>query len=308
MKVLLDLDRLLNEGKITQAEFDKFSQFAARSTSSLAFNILIGFGVIAVAGGTLALLPRPVTAIVLGTFVSAVGITLIQTRVKQWMVLANICVLVGALLFGGGVIKAGEGSIASFLLVAAAFAGASVFARSGLLAVLSVVALSSCVGARTAYFHAAYFLGIQEPSVTVILFTIFSIGLYQLSKRIGAEYQRLAVIAARTGVFLVNFGFWIGSLWGDRLEKAQIIIADWVFGLLWAVALLATGVWAWRTNKRWVLNLVATFAAIHFYTQWFERLGARPGTVLIAGLLALGFAIAVRTINVKLTKGTEGDA
>jgi len=40
---------------------------------------------------------------------------------------------------------------------------------------------------------------------------------------------------------------------------------------------------------RWVLNTVATFGGIHFYIQWVEYLGASSGSVLIAGLLALGF-------------------
>ena len=30
---------------------------------------------------------------------------------------------------------------------------------------------------------------------------------------------------------------------------------------------------------------------------WFENLGATPGTVLIAGLLALGFAAGLRSVN-----------
>jgi len=41
---------------------------------------------------------------------------------------------------------------------------------------------------------------------------------------------------------------------------------------------------------------------MHFYTQWFERLGASAQTVLIAALLALGFAIGLRALNVKLGK------
>jgi len=181
MKVTIDLDKLLEEGKISQAEYDKFTQFSARGTAALAFNILVGFGVIAVSGATLALLPTPTTAIALGLVICAAGIALVYARYEQWMVLANICVVVGALLFGGGIIKAGEGSVGSFLLVAAAFAGAGVLARSWLLTVLAVLALSSCLGARTGYLHATYFLGIQEPTLTVLLFTIFSIGTYQLS-------------------------------------------------------------------------------------------------------------------------------
>ena len=42
-------------------------------------------------------------------------------------------------------------------------------------------------------------------------------GAYLISKRLKADYERLAITAARTSIFLVNFGFWIGSLWGDRL-------------------------------------------------------------------------------------------
>ena len=300
MKVTLDLDKLLQEGKISRAEYDKFSQFSTRSTSVLAFNILIGFGVIAVSGATLALLPTPATAIALGLAICATGIALVYARYEQWMVLANICVVAGALLFGGGIVKAGEGSVGSFLLVAVAFAGAGIFARSSLLTVLAVLALSSCLGARTGYFHATYFLGIQEPTLTVALFSIFSIGTYQLSKRLPADYQGIAIAASRTSVFLVNFGFWIGSLWGDRKHGGEIVIADWVFASLWAVALIAAGAWAWKRNRRWLVNVVAVFGGIHFYTQWFERLGASAQTVLIAGLLALGFAVGLRAVNARV--------
>ena len=304
MKVAIDLDKLLEEGKINQAEYDKFSQFAARDTAALTFNILVGFGVIAVSGATLALLPTPTTAVVLGLVVCAAGIALIHARYEHWMVLAHICVLVGALLFGGGVIKAEEGSVGSFLLVAAVFAGTGIFTRGSLLTVLAVLALSSCLGARTGYFHATYFLGIQEPALTVVFFTAFSILAFQLSKRLAAAYQAVAIAASRTGVFLVNFGFWIGSLWGDRKQGGEVVIADWVFAGLWAIALIVAGVWAWRHNRRWLVNVVAVFGGIHFYTQWFERLGASAQTVLIAGLLALGFAIGLRTLNAKLRRET----
>lgn len=300
MKVTLDLTKLLQEGKISQAEFEKLSQLSAQGTGSLAFNILIGFGVIAVSGASLALLPTSATAIIAGLIISFVGLVLVQVRSRQWEVLANICILVGALLLGGGVIKLGEGSVSSFLLVTVVFSVAGIVARNGLLIALAVLALSSCVGARTGYFHATYFLGIQEPTVTIVLFSFLGIGAYQLSKHLAADYQRLALTGARTSVFLVNFGFWIGSLWGDRNKQGALLIPDWLFAALWAVALIATAVWAATQNRRWVLNTVATFGAIHFYTQWFERLGATPATVLFAGLLALGFAVGIWSFNRQL--------
>jgi len=216
--------------------------------------------------------------------------------------LANICVLVGALLAGGGVVAIGKGSVGSFLLIAAAFTGAGILARSGLLIALAVLALSACIGARTWYKHASYFLAIQEPTLTVGLFTTLAIVAYQISKRVPSEYEGLALMGARTSVFLVNFGFWVGSLWGDLTQQGNFLASRLVFSALWAIALGATGVWAWSQNRRWVVNVVAVFGAIHFYSQWFERLGASPGSVLTAGGVALGFALGLRALNAKLTQ------
>jgi hypothetical protein len=42
---------------------------------------------------------------------------------------------------------------------------------------------------------------------------------------------------------------------------------------------------------------VAVFGAIHGYTQYFERLGASPGTILVAGLAALGIALIIVRYN-----------
>lgn len=297
MKVTLDLDKLLSEGKITAIEYAKFKELAAESTGSLAFNILIGFGVIAVGGAALALVPTSATAIILGLFVLITGLAVLRGSFEQWRVLANICILVGALMTGGGIILDFEGSLPSILSVTAIFTVASILARSTLLAVLATLILSACIGAKTGYFHASYFLVIEEPTVTVILFSVLAVALYQLSRRLTPEYEGIAVASARTSVFLVNFGFWVGSLWGERSDQRDIIISEAVFAVLWALALLATGIWSWRSNRRWVLNTVATFGGIHFYTQWFEHLGPSPGAVLVAGLLTLGFALALRTAN-----------
>lgn len=300
MKVTLDLDQLLEDKQITQDEYDRLSSFAAASTGSLAFNILISFGVIAVSGATLALVPTPITAILIGVIVMAGGLALSRSGLDQWSVLANICILVGALMMGGGITIEAKGSLFSILLVTAIFAIASILVKSGLLAVLATLMLSASIGAKTGYFHASYFLVIQEPIVTVILFSVLAVGLFQLSKTLSADFERIAIASSRTGVFLVNFGFWIGSLWGDRTETGAVIVSDTVFSLVWAIALVAAAIWAWQVNRRWLLNIVAVFGGIHFYTQWFENLGASPSTVLIAGLLALGFAIGLKSINTRM--------
>jgi hypothetical protein len=201
-------------------------------------------------------------------------------------------------MLGGGLIILSEASVWSFLLLAAGFAAAGIVARSSLLVVLSILALSSSIGARTGYEHATYFLGIEEPTATIALFSALAIGTFQLSKILASDYERLAITAARASVFLVNFGFWIGSLWGDEIEGLKI--DDWVFALLWAAGLIATAVWGAMQNRRWVVNTVAVFGAIHFYTQWFERLGADPLSILLGGLIALGFALALWYFNRQL--------
>jgi hypothetical protein len=88
-------------------------------------------------------------------------------------------------------------------------------------------------------------------------------------------------------------GFWVGSLWGDKLKG--IIVPRELYVVLWAVVLAGVGVWAWRTNRRWPLITAVVFAAIHFYTQWFERLGANPAAVLLGGALLVGIGFGLKT-------------
>jgi iron complex transport system permease protein len=297
MKVTLDLTKLLEEGKITKEEHDRLAGFGAVGTGSLAFNILLGFGVIAVSAGAVALVPDPTTGIVLGLIVLGIGLAIYASRAHHWEVLGHICVLIGALGLAGGIVVLADASMWAFLAITVGFAAAGIVARSGLLIVLAVLAFSSSLGARTGYEHATYFLGIEEPTLTIVVFSIVAAGAFFLSKVLPSAYERLALMAARVSVLLVNFGFWIGSLWGDASEQLGINIDEMVYVVLWAAALIAIGTWAVRENRRWVVNIAAIFGAIHFYTQWFERLGAAPVTVLLAGILALGFAIGLWHFN-----------
>jgi iron complex transport system permease protein len=304
MKVTLDLDKLRREKRITQEEYTKLLGFAAAETGSLALNIVLGFGVIATAGGALALLQSAGASIVLGAVLGFAGISISERHPRTWGVLGATLLLVGALLTGGGIIYSTHGGPGGFLVVTALAAVAGVAARSGLLVSVATLCLSAAVGATTSYGHASYTLVIEQPGLTVLLFTLVSWGLYRISLQLEPELQRLAVIASRTSLFLVNFGFWVGSLWGDSLggrRRWEVgsgdTIPDWAFALAWAVALIATGTWAARENRRWVVNLVAVFGAIHFYTQYFERLGASPGSIIAAGLAAIAIAMTLVRYN-----------
>jgi iron complex transport system permease protein len=299
MKVTLDLDALLAEREISQDEYDRLSTLSIRSTGSLAYNLLIGFGVVAISGASIALFPEPETVVGIGLGILLFGGTLLRMRSEVWLVLANISLLVGAMMAGGGFVFIQGGSLGGLLLLALLFVVIGVFARSALLVVLATLTLSASIGARTGYFHASYFLVIQEPLITVAFFSLLAIGLYHLFKKLSADYQRLAIISSRTAVLLVNFGFWVGSLWGEQNSAKEVVISDSVFSIFWAAALLVTAIWSWRKNRVWVLNTVAVFGGIHLYTQWFEYFGASPNTILIAGLLVLAAALSMKHINRK---------
>lgn len=311
MKITLDLSKLVEEGKLTPAEAERLKSLASSQVGSIAINALIGFGVMAVAAGAVALVPTPLTAVILGIAIFLAGFAIAFKLAQQWAVLGQICLVVGALMFSGGVIAFGQGSLASMLIVTAAFLGGAVAARSSLLMALAVLAMSACLGARTGYSHAMYSLAIFEPTLTVVLFSALAYIAYVISKRLPADFERISLAASRTSILLVNFGFWIGSLWGDPLMLLRgmsgitppanyidrIVIPSIAFSIAWALALIAAGIWAVRVNRLWLVNVATVFGAIHFYTQWFERLGASPLSVLLGGVVMLAIAVGLWMFN-----------
>ncbi len=319
MKIVLDLSRLVEQGRLTPAEAERLKALAAEETGSLGLRILTGFGVIAASAGAVALLLTAfnftaLSGAAIGAGVYAAGLALLFLRGEVWALLAQTLIVFGALTGAAGLIALDNGALRAALLVTLLFAGTAVAARSSLMAVLAVMALAACLGARTGYVHAMYSLSIQEPAITVVLFSLVALVLYLLSLRLRADHERIALAGARMAVVLVNFGFWIGSLWGDRLRllryltqndvtggpnftAAGAVIPPAVFSVGWALALIAVGVWGVRAGRRWVVNLAAVFGGIHFYTQWFERLGANAFSVLTGGVILIAVALALRAFN-----------
>lgn len=304
MKVTLDLDQLLADHRISQDEYDRLASLAARDTASLALNVLVAFGVVAVAGATIALLKSAPVTTALGIAIAAAGIAADRMAAERWQPLGTILLLVGSLTAAGGVIALTDGSPLAWGALAIAFGAAALAAQSGFLAALSPLALLAASGGRGGYGHALYWLGVEQPLMTIVLFGGLAALAHWWSLGVPPERSRLVTIFARTCAFIVNLGFWIGSLWGDALrprgapaERWTPVVPDWAFVIAWAVALVAAGVWAARRNLRAVVNIVTVFAAIHFYTQYFERLGATPGSVLVAGLMVLGLAVVLIRYN-----------
>jgi iron complex transport system permease protein len=295
MKITLDIDQLLSDGRISQEEYVRLKQFSTENTASLALNILLAFGIITVAGGTIALLQSSAATIGLGLVLAALGGYICCANIDKWKLLGSILLPLGALTTAGGIIAMTHGSIGGFASVAVLLIAGGLVARSGLLVSLSVFAILSALGGATGYEHAAYYLCIERPLLTVIVFAVLAALTYASSRRLPTPYSRLAVIFSRTAVIVANFGFWVGSLWGDSSFNSSD--SEWFFIIGWAAIILAVGVWAAFRDSRWLVNTAATFGAIHLYTQWFEHFQASPASIVIAGLFTIGIAYALISYN-----------
>jgi hypothetical protein len=224
------------------------------------------------------------------------------------------------LLLAGGVIGLAEADFSglaflALLFLALLFLALAVAIRSNFLMALVPLTLAGALGSSTGYMHAVYMLTVNEPSITIAFFALLAGAGYLVSQHVGQAYEQLAITFARVSLILVNFGFWIGSLWGDypgqtwaqgeeyRLwsnqeawRAAHLHIPEIAFIVGWAVVIIAVGAWAARNNRRWVVTTAAVFGAVEFYTQWFERLGAEPWAIIVAGLTIVAFAIMCATI------------
>ena len=300
MKVTLDIDQLLKDNRISQDEYSRLKQFASENTTSLALNIVLAFGIVAVAGGTIALFQSSGATAILGFVIAAVGGYVCAAKLSKWLLLGRILLPLGAMTCAGGIIAATDGHVEGFAAIAILFLIGAFAAQSGLLASLSAFAILSSLGGSTGYEHAGYYLCVEKPMLTVIVFSLLAAFSYLLALKLRPDYSRLATIFSRTAVVISNFGFWVGSLWGDGNSSSGG--SEWLFIIGWAVVILAIGILGAVRNLPWLINTAATFGAIHLYTQWFEHFHASPGSIIVAGIFAIVVAYALITYNRKMKK------
>jgi iron complex transport system permease protein len=294
MKILIDVDALEQSQILTPELAASLRRHAVRDTGSTAINTLLAFGALAIAAGILALNPEPLTGAGLGLAFVIAGLLISRSFAQQWGKLGDIWMIVGALILAGGVGALIDQPLAACLVGAAILATVGLLAESRLLIGLVPVALLAAIGGSTGYWHASYAITIREPTLTIGLFSALAYGAWYVSQQLTNIRHSLGLIFARVCVILVNFGFWVGSLWGDtpggiwRDPEAwwgndAPQIPDTAFVVAWLLALLAVGYWGAKTGRRFIVNTATTFGAIHLYTQWFERLGMNPISVIFAG-------------------------
>ncbi len=266
MKVTLDLDKLFTAGKITKEEYDRLAEISKQSVKAHTFNVLIVLAGIAVAAGLVGMFPA---------FFSELVKFLVSAFNRDGV---HFIIVAGLLLWGG-------------------------LTRSGFQVGLSSLVILNWLGGSAFYEHGGYFLAIRQPAPTVLVFSFLSLAGLAVARQLPWDFERLALIFSRTCLFIVNMGFWVGSIWGSPYLGANI--PDYIFATVWALALLAVGVWGAFEGRLFVVNLSVVFGSIHFYTQWFERLGANPGSLVAAGAIALLITYYLRGYNQKVRKSME---
>ena len=297
MKVVLNIKELLEEGQIDQVEYDKLLLLSKSQTTSLAFNLLVGLGIVAASIGAIALTPSPYSCFAFGLLVSVVGILIKIKTSDQWAVLSIICLMSGLLMSSAAILWLEEHmfqeiTYRSISIVIFILGFSSYYLKSSLLAAISVLNLSTLLGSGVGYNFASYFIWVESPLLTIVAFSILAICFYSFSKKVRPDNEKLLITGSRVSVFLVNLGFWIGSLGGDIWLESP-----YLFSIVWALAIFGIGFWAWKENRVWLINVLGVFGSIHFYTQWFQTLGAQPLSLFLGGVIAIGIAILFKRLN-----------
>lgn len=301
--VRLNLSALQAANQITPEEAARLTALALPDRrGSLAVNLLLIFGAIAVSVAAIALVPNAATGLLLAlaALAGAEGLRRLMTG-ESFTLLATALALMGTLGLAGWVgweFREAHPTQPALLITFLLTAGA-IWYRSAFLAALGVIALGAVFGSGTGYWHASYALFVEEPTLTIAVFGLLAAGLYRLRGVVPESWSILTTVAARTSLILVHFAFWVGSLWGDVLGGARWIyedaaepafgLAPWFFAIGWAVLSLALAFTARRGGFLSVSAIV--FLAIHGYTQCFETFGAEPLSLLFAGLALVGLAI-----------------
>ncbi len=296
MKVTLDLDALVAGGQLSRDEAARLLKLGKADSGDLGINVLLGFGVTAVSLGVLLFLPSPFTAIVLGALLFAGGFWLSLGSAGSAGLVARVVMSVGALLAGVGVFFQAEGWPPILIALVAVYGVAAVAANSGLLAAIAVLTLVPAIGTVGADLGFE-FLGLASPTVTIGVLAAAALALLIASMNTGPRYERVALIAARTALLLINVGFLVGSIFGDD----AVGIDARLFSVVWAVGLVGIGIWGAIAGRRWVVNVAAAFGAVHFLIQWFWALGANPLSILGGGLIAIAAGAALYAFNRRST-------
>lgn len=312
-KIVLDVDALVASGKLSGIEADRLKVLAepnrAVSTLVQVFYIL---GALGLAAGVVALKPEPIIGLILALLALGFAVFVQATKNESLSILGVGMSIAGTLGVCGwfGTEFGTETNALLINTVITAFVLASaLWFRSLFLIALVPVGIASMLGSGTMYWHASYGIFVQEPTITVIVFGILALGLFALCYKLPDIRGMQALIAARVSWIIMNFGFWVGSLWGDYIGEhfqqyangeytgydemeawraTAVNVPDYAFVVAWGLASIAT-IFLLKSH-RFAVNAAITFLAINAYTQFFERFYDSAWALIFGGASLLVFA------------------
>ena len=97
--------------------------------------------------------------------------------------------------------------------------------------------------------------GVEQPALTIVVLAVLcDRAVASSSLRLPSAYERVALIAARTAMLMINLAFLVGSLFGDQLTRHG---PARYFTIAWALLLIGVGLWGvmptgagWSTRRR----------------------------------------------------------
>lgn len=308
--IKLNLPELVRSGQLTPEEASRLTSLAQPDKAMPAIiSTLLIFGALAIAGAAIALVPNATTGLVLAaTALASAELLRRLTTADALKILASALAIMGTIGLGGWLAFEMDDQPVQLIAIAVTtiLAIGAIWFRSTFLGAVSVLSLGAALGSGTSYWHACYGLYVEEPTLTIALFGVITGGLYALRSSLSDIWESMTTVAARAAFFMVNFAFWVGSLWEDHVgdsfqhfadysarqafKESAFVVPESVFTIGWVLVLGAIIVKARQGGFLAVTSLV--FLGIHAYTQYFEFFGAKPMALLIAGITLVGLAVA----------------
>ena len=312
-RVTLDLEKLVEGGQLSAGEAERLKGLAepGRGVSTL-IQVLFIIGALGLAGGVMLLKPDAVTGIVLAIAAITFAIFAQRSGREDFLLLGTAMGICGTIGLNGSLgLQFGETlpALAVNAIITAVTLAMAILLSSRFLAALVPLAVAALIGSSTAYWHASYGIIIRESFLTVVIFGAMSAALFAAAPKLQKAASAMATVAARVSWLIMNFGFWVGSLWGDfvgdhfRLDDESYFdelasgrvaifhIPDWAFILGWVAVSAAVIVFLHR--NRFAVNASITFLAINAYTQFFEWFGDSALVMLTGGVALLAFAFGL---------------
>jgi hypothetical protein len=298
-KILIDIQHLREEGKISAEEFERLAALAPPKEPGRGINIMTSIGLVVLLSGILALFPSAATAFLLGLGCLGFGFFLHQKNQEQTehLLLVHILAVLGNGLLTAAILFFSIEKLTWMLLLAAiiSFGNAFIF-RNALLLFTALTFLSGFASFFPDWELAKDNL-FSQPTGHILGFSVLLLLGFFIPW--GKVYQNLRQAFFYGCLFFINLAFFVGTFSGDTWEISgqPLVIADHFFSALWAL-LLAIGIFlALFLKNQGLFNFFVAFASLHFYVQFFRQLGFSAEVMVLAGLLGLALAFVLTRLN-----------